>query len=78
MTVTLAAAFVTAVLDPILIFGFGLGLDGAAISAVVSRLVLAAIGLHGVMVSTACSGASMPRAWRAMRARWARWPGRRC
>jgi putative MATE family efflux protein len=50
MTVTLAAAFVTAVLDPILIFGFGLGLDGAAISAVVSRTVLAAIGLHGVMV----------------------------
>jgi Na+-driven multidrug efflux pump len=50
MTVTLAAAFVTAVLDPILIFGFGLGLDGAAISAVVSRMVLAAIGLHGVMV----------------------------
>lgn len=51
MTVTLAAAFVTAVLDPILIFGFGLGLDGAAISAVVSRLVLAAIGLHGVLVT---------------------------
>lgn len=50
MTVTLAAAFVTAVLDPILIFGFGLGLDGAAISAVVSRIVLAAIGLHGVTV----------------------------
>ncbi|CAN5850031.1 MATE family efflux transporter [soil metagenome] len=48
MTVTLAAAVVTAVLDPILIFGFGMGLDGAAVSAVVSRTVLAAIGLHGV------------------------------
>lgn len=50
MTVTLAAAFVTAMLDPILIFGFGLGLDGAAISTVVSRIVLAGIALHGVTV----------------------------
>lgn len=50
MTVTLLAAFVTAVLDPILIFGFGLGLDGAAIAAVVSRAVMAAVGLHGVLV----------------------------
>ncbi|RZL65022.1 MAG: multidrug transporter [Variovorax sp.] len=51
MTITLIAAFVTAVLDPILIFSFGLGLDGAAIAAVVSRAVMAAIGLHGVLVT---------------------------
>ena len=50
MAVTLAAALVTAVLDPILIFGFKLGLDGAAIASVVSRVVLAAVGLHGVLV----------------------------
>lgn len=50
MVVTLAAALVTAVLDPILIFGFKLGLDGAAIASVVSRVVLAAVGLHGVLV----------------------------
>lgn len=50
MAVTLSAAFMTAVLDPILIFGFGLGLDGAAICAVVSRAVLAGIGLHGVLI----------------------------
>ena len=50
MVVTLAAALVTAVLDPILIFGFQLGLDGAAIASVVSRVVLAAVGLHGVLV----------------------------
>ncbi|RYF33852.1 MAG: multidrug transporter [Comamonadaceae bacterium] len=51
MTVTLIAAFVTAVLDPLLIFGLGLGLDGAAIAAVVSRVVMAGIGLHGVWVT---------------------------
>jgi putative MATE family efflux protein len=50
MVVTLAAALVTAVLDPILIFGFKLGLDGAAIASVVSRVALAAVGLHGVAV----------------------------
>ena len=38
MNVTLFAGLATAVLDPILIFGFGLELDGAAISAVVSRI----------------------------------------
>lgn len=50
MVVTLSAALVTAVLDPILIFGLDLGLDGAAIASVVSRMALAAVGLHGVLV----------------------------
>lgn len=50
MFITLAAALTTAVIDPILIFGLQLGLDGAAITAVLSRVVLAAIGLHGVLV----------------------------
>ncbi|RCW76150.1 MATE family efflux transporter [Pseudorhodoferax soli] len=49
MNVTLSAAFVTAALDPVLIFGAGLGLDGAAIAALVSRCVLAGVGLYGVM-----------------------------
>jgi len=62
MTVTLAAAVVTAVLDPILIFGFGMGLDGAAVSAVVSRAVLAAIGLHGVWMKHRMLG-PFDRAW---------------
>jgi putative MATE family efflux protein len=48
MVVTLAAAFVTACLDPLFIFAFGLGLDGAAIVAVISRTVMVALGLHGV------------------------------
>src|SRR5690606_32686220 len=35
------------VLDPLLIFGFDLGLDGAAISTVLSRIFMLAIGIHG-------------------------------
>ena len=48
MVVTLGAAAVTAVLDPLFIFYFGMGLDGAAVVSVISRSVLLAIGLHGV------------------------------
>ncbi len=48
MVVTLAAAFVTACLDPLFIFAFGLGLDGAAIVSVISRTVMVGLGLHGV------------------------------
>lgn len=48
MVVTLGAAAVTAVLDPLFIFGFQMGLDGAAVVAVISRSVLLGIGLHGV------------------------------
>ncbi len=48
MTVTLGAAAVTACLDPLFIFAFGLGLDGAAMVSVISRSVMFALGLHGV------------------------------
>jgi len=48
MVVTLGAAAITAVLDPLFIFYFGMGLDGAAVVSVISRSVLLAIGLHGV------------------------------
>lgn len=47
MYVTLAGALVTAALDPLLIFGVGLGVDGAAIASVVSRMALGVVGLHG-------------------------------
>ena len=47
MYVTLAGGIAAAILDPLFIFGFGLGLDGAAISTVLSRCVLLAVGLHG-------------------------------
>jgi len=38
MYVTLSSGFAAAILDPILIFGLGLGLDGAAIATVLARL----------------------------------------
>jgi putative MATE family efflux protein len=47
MVVTLGAAAVTACLDPLFIFVFGLGLDGAAIVSVISRTVLLGLGLNG-------------------------------
>jgi putative MATE family efflux protein len=50
MYVTLAAGVAAAVLDPIFIFGFGLGLDGAAISTVLSRIILLMVGLHGAHI----------------------------
>jgi putative MATE family efflux protein len=49
MYVTLGAGAASAVIDPLLIFGLGLGLDGAAISTVLARCVLVAIGVHGLV-----------------------------
>ena len=49
MYVTLGGAIVTACLDPIFIFGFHLGITGAAIVLVVSRFALLAVGWHGVV-----------------------------
>lgn len=47
MLVTLLPALVTVVLDPLFIFGFGMGLDGAATVLIIARVVLVAVGLHG-------------------------------
>jgi putative MATE family efflux protein len=49
MYVTLAGGIVTAVVDPILIFGLGLGVHGAALCVVLSRLVFALVGWHGAV-----------------------------
>ena len=46
MTAPLLAGLVNAVLDPLLIFGLNLGLDGAAIATVLSRLALLAATIH--------------------------------
>ncbi len=48
MYITLSAAIVTAVVDPIFIFGFGWGIQGAAAANVLADVVAFGIGLHGV------------------------------
>ena len=45
MYVTLGGGLAAAILDPILIFGLDLGLTGAAIAIVLTRIIIAAIGL---------------------------------
>jgi putative MATE family efflux protein len=62
MNVTLVAAFVTAGVDPLLIFGFHLGLTGAAISTVISRCVLVGMGWYGAVHKHALLGRFEPAA----------------
>lgn len=49
MYVTLAGGIATAALDPLFIFGLGMGVDGAAVATVLSRMIFAAVGLHGAV-----------------------------
>ncbi len=49
MFVTLAGAILTAIVDPILIFGLKLGTDGAAISFVIARLAFLVLGFWGAV-----------------------------
>ena len=49
MYVTLSAAASVAVLDPIFIFGFGWGLDGAALATGMARAVMVCVGLYGLV-----------------------------
>ncbi|MFO1089122.1 MAG: MATE family efflux transporter [Hyphomicrobiales bacterium] len=48
MYITLIAAIVNGILDPIFIFVFKLGIQGAAMSTVVAQFVAFAVGLHGM------------------------------
>jgi putative MATE family efflux protein len=48
MYVTLIVAIIIAILDPILIFGLRLGIQGAALAGVLADLGSLAIGFHGV------------------------------
>lgn len=48
MYITLASAIVNALADPLFIFGFGWGIQGAAAATVLGYLVAFGIGLHGV------------------------------
>lgn len=49
MYVTLWGAVIIAALDPLLIFGAGLGVPGAAVATVVSRTTFAVVGLWGAI-----------------------------
>jgi putative MATE family efflux protein len=49
MYVTLVGGIVTAFTDPLLIFGFGLGVYGAAWATVISRLVFLSVGAYGAV-----------------------------
>ncbi|MGL5116613.1 MAG: MATE family efflux transporter, partial [Beijerinckiaceae bacterium] len=49
MYVTLAGGIFTAVVDPVLIFVLGLGIDGAALCVFLSRAVFALVGWHGAV-----------------------------
>ena len=78
MNTTLFAAIVTAAVDPLLIFGLHLGLTGAAISTVISRLVLLAVAWHGRAAGTGWSRRfGLPGLPPTCGLFW-RSPGRRC
>ncbi len=47
MFVTLGGAVVTVFVDPLLIFGFGLGVDGAALAVCIARVTFIAVGWAG-------------------------------
>jgi putative MATE family efflux protein len=49
MFVTLSGGIASAIVDPILIFGFGLGTDGAAMATIISRLVFCIVGFYGAV-----------------------------
>ncbi|MCV6577362.1 MAG: MATE family efflux transporter [Cohaesibacter sp.] len=49
MYVTLSGGLASAILDPIFIFGFDMGVTGAAIASVLARVVMICVGLHGVL-----------------------------
>jgi putative MATE family efflux protein len=48
MYITLSSAIITAMADPVFIFGLGWGIQGAAAATVLGYLVSFGIGLHGV------------------------------
>lgn len=50
MYVTLSAGGAALVLDPLFIFGFGLGIHGAAIAIIFIRIVLTLVGFHGAVI----------------------------
>lgn len=56
MSATLSGGLVNAVLDPILIFGFELGVAGAAWASVMARVAVFLVGAYGVVIRTRMLG----------------------
>jgi putative MATE family efflux protein len=50
MYALLGGAFANALLDPVFIFGFGWGIQGAAVASLAARIALLAIGLRAIFV----------------------------
>lgn len=50
MYALLVGALANAVLDPVFIFGFGWGIEGAAVASLAARLALFAMGLRAILV----------------------------
>lgn len=61
MNVTLAVAVVNILLDPLFIFWFGLGIDGAAWASNIARMVSMLVGLYGVIRIHDLMGRPRPR-----------------
>ncbi len=61
MYVTLAGGLATAALDPVFIFALGLGVEGAAIVTLISRLVFVVVGLYGTCIRHKLIGVARPR-----------------
>jgi len=49
MYVTLSGAIINAIFDPIFIFGFDMGIKGAAIATLLGRMTMMAVALYGVL-----------------------------
>jgi putative MATE family efflux protein len=63
MLITMSSGIAAAVLDPILIFGLGLGIDGAAISLALTRGLMAVVGLrYAIGVRDLCAPADLAAA----------------
>lgn len=65
MLSTLAGGGVNAILDPLFIFTFSLGLHGAAAASVVARCAIAWVALHGVMTKHKLVGRFRYKHWLA-------------